>query len=89
MGSMVVICALLSYVMGILTGVVFRKRCLHDWEPVVERELPSRAEELKKAGENIAAWRDTEDLANIASKKFFAIISCKKCGAVKDFMTET
>jgi hypothetical protein len=64
-------------------------RCKHDWEPVVERELPSKAEELKKAGENIATWRHTDTLAEIASKTFFAIISCKKCGAVKQYTIKT
>lgn len=64
-------------------------RCLHDWEPVVERELPSKAEVLKANGENIASWRYTRDLEAIAQKTFFAIISCKKCGAVKQFVIKT
>lgn len=61
-------------------------RCRHDWEPVVERELPSRAETLHSVGENIAKW---DDPTEIASKCFFAIISCKKCGAVKEFEVRT
>lgn len=64
-------------------------RCRHDWEPVVERELPSKAEELAKQGENIKDWEDTDDLKAIASKTFFALISCKKCGAVKKYEVRT
>lgn len=75
-------------VVGLLLGAIF-KRCLHDWEPVVERELPSRAEELKKNGENIANWRFANDLKEISSKTFFAIVSCKKCGGVKEFSIRT
>ena len=64
-------------------------RCLRDWEPLVERELPARAEILKASGENIALWRRPEDLMKIAEKTFFAIISCKKCGAVKEYQVRT
>ena len=64
-------------------------RCKHDWEPVVERELPSKAEILKQSGENIATWRQPSQLAAIAEKTFFAVISCKKCGAVKEFKVRT
>ena len=64
-------------------------RCLHDWEPVVERELPSKAEVLKANGEEIWRWRLPEQLMQIASKTFFAIVSCKKCGAVKKYVIRT
>lgn len=64
-------------------------RCLHDWEPVVERELPSRVEVAKLAGEDIRTWRSAIHVAECSSKKFFAIISCKKCGAVKQFEIKT
>lgn len=64
-------------------------RCEHDWEPVVERELPSKAEILKANGEDISSWRDSRQLIKIAEKTFFAVISCKKCGAVKKFEIRT
>lgn len=63
--------------------------CLHDWEPVVERELPSKAEELKKNGEDISKWNSYKELQEISSKTFFAIVSCKKCGGIKDYTVET
>lgn len=64
-------------------------RCEHDWEPVVERELPSKAEILKAAGENLSTWRIPLQLMEAAKKTFFAIISCKKCGAVKNYTITT
>lgn len=64
-------------------------RCEHDWEPVVERELPSRVEVAKAAGEDIKTWRSAVHVANCSSKVFFAIISCKKCGAVKQYEVRT
>lgn len=75
-------------VVGLLLGSLF-KRCVHDWEPVVERELPSKAEELKKNGENISTWRLPSQLIEISSKTFFAIVSCKKCGGIKEFTAKT
>lgn len=81
---------------GFLGGVAagfflshFFRRCLHDWEPVVERELPSRAEELKKNGEDISTWPNPRTLMEIGSKTFFAIVSCKKCGGIKEFTAKT
>lgn len=64
-------------------------RCEHDWEPVVERELPSKAEILKANGEDISTWHSANQLSEIASKTFFAVISCKKCGAVKKYEIRT
>ena len=81
--------ALSSFVVMTLVVLWLIFRCKHDWEPVVERELPSKAEILKANGENIASWRQTEDLKDISSKTFFALISCKKCGAVKDYTVRT
>jgi hypothetical protein len=60
-------------------------RCLHDWEPVVERELPAVAEVIDKAEVN--RWGSAILTYKAGRKKFFAIISCKKCGAVKEFQT--
>lgn len=74
----------------IAVGCVFRAfRCLHDWEPVVERELPSQAEILKANGEDIKTWKHTSDLMEISKKTFVAIISCKKCGGVKQYVIRT
>jgi hypothetical protein len=82
--------AFLGVVVIAILFVVWRIfRCLHDWEPVVERELPSKAEILKANGEDLSTWRSTNQLASIAQKTFFAIISCKKCGAVKQFEVRT
>lgn len=79
-----------AFAVGFVTGALLcYRRCVHDWEPVVERELPSRAEELKKNGEDLATWRSTVQLAEIGSKTFFALVSCKKCGGVKEFTIRT
>jgi hypothetical protein len=79
-----------AFAVGFVTGALLcRRSCLHDWEPVVERELPSKAEELKKNGEDISTWRRPEYLLEISSKTFFAIVSCKKCGGVKEFTIKT
>jgi hypothetical protein len=64
-------------------------RCRHDWEPIVERELPSKAEELKKAGDDLSQWTVLDKLLKAATKTVVAIISCKKCGAVKIFKVTT
>ena len=60
-------------------------RCEHDWEPVVERELPSVADVLDNAEVN--RWSSAVLTYRAGRKKFFAIISCKKCGATKQFET--
>ena len=82
----------IGWALLLATGLLWRlfrgPRCAHDWEPVVERELPSRAEILKANGENLTRWNFTTDLRDAAIKIFFAIISCKKCGEVKEFRTE-
>jgi hypothetical protein len=79
-----------AFAVGFVTGaLLLRRHCIHDWEPVVERELPSRAEELKKHGEDLSTWRSTVQLAEISSKTFFALVSCKKCGGVKEFTIKT
>ncbi len=70
---------------GLLWRLIRAPRCLHDWEPVVERELPSVAEVLGK--EEVNSWRTSDNCYKAGRKKFFAIISCKKCGAVKEFET--
>jgi len=64
-------------------------RCKHDWEPLVERELPSKAEILKQAGQDMASWVHYKPMLEAASKVFFAIIGCKKCGATREFRQET
>jgi predicted nucleic-acid-binding Zn-ribbon protein len=82
-------CFLGGVLAGLLLGSFLKAKCVHDWEPVVERELPSRAEELKKNGEDLTTWRLPSQLMEIASKTFFAIVSCKKCGGIKEFQTKT
>lgn len=81
-----------SFLGGIFFGYLvscFFRRCIHDWEPVVERELPSKAEELKKHGEDLSTWRSPQQLMEASSKTFFAIVSCKKCGGIKEFQIKT
>lgn len=89
MNTNIAVCAFITLCAALLSWAHYILRCRHDWEPVVERELPSRAEELKKAGEDIRTWRHTGQLTEIARKTFFAIVSCKKCGAVKEFKVTT
>jgi hypothetical protein len=60
-------------------------RCKHDWEPVVERELPAVAEIIDKAEVN--RWGSAILTYKAGRRKFFAIVSCKKCGAIKEFKT--
>ena len=72
-----------------ITALFFRgDACKHDWEPVVERELPSRIEEFKKNGGEVDDL-DNEDALLASSKLFFGLVSCKKCGATKEFRAET
>ena len=63
--------------------------CQHEWKVAVERELPSKAEELKKAGENIAVGWSMSGLRLISSKTFCAILVCQKCGATREFIVKT
>jgi hypothetical protein len=60
-------------------------RCGHDWEPLVERELPAVAELIDK--QDIWRWPSIRMTYKAGRKKFFAIIGCKKCGEVKEFFT--
>lgn len=87
MNTSLVMVGVIAFLSLVVLYLLFR--CRHDWEPVVERELPSKAEELKKNGENIATWRSPSQLIQIATKTVVAIISCKKCGAVKIFKVTT
>jgi len=81
-------CFLGGILMGFFLSSLFKK-CIHDWEPVVERELPSKAEELAKHGEDLKTWRLPQQLMEASSKTFFAIVSCKKCGGIKEFQAKT
>lgn len=71
----------------VLAFFVLRRvfRCEHDWEPLVERELPAVAEVIDKTEVN--RWRSACLTYKAGRKKFFAVIGCKKCGATKEFMT--
>ena len=59
--------------------------CQHDWEPVVERELPAVVEVVGK--DQVARFTYAEAIHNAGRKKFFALVSCKKCGWLKEFET--
>jgi len=64
----------------------FAFMCRHAWKPVVERELPSRAEELNRVG---ATWETKDDTGEIASRTFVAVLACEKCGGCKKFVVRT
>lgn len=72
-----------SFVTSIFLWRAFR--CLHDWEPIVERELPAVADLIDK--DEVNRWADAVLTYNAGRKKFFAIIKCRKCGHVKVFET--
>lgn len=79
-----------AFAAGFMVGALLcYRRCIHDWEPVVERELPSKAEELKKNGEDMSTWTSQTALLDAGAKTFFALVSCKKCGGVKEFTITT
>lgn len=61
------------------------KPCGHDWEPLVERELPAVAEVIDK--DEVNRWSSSVLTYSAGRKKFFAIIGCKKCGETKEFTT--
>jgi hypothetical protein len=65
---------------------LFKKpHCGHDWEPLVERELPAVSELIDKAEVN--RWTNATLTYKAGRKKFFAVIGCKKCGETKEFST--
>ena len=59
--------------------------CLHDWDVAVERELPAPLEILGK--EEIRNWRSVNAIFASSQKKFYAILRCRKCGALREFST--
>lgn len=60
-------------------------RCNHDWEPLVERELPAVAELIEN--KEVNRWQSAILTYKAGRKKFFAIIGCKKCGETREFVT--
>ena len=58
-------------------------RCAHPWEFVDKTELPSRLEEMKKAGKFRPGT--SEELVRCAEKWIVIVIRCPKCGAVQVF----
>jgi hypothetical protein len=62
-----------------------KPRCGHDWEPLVERELPAVAEMVAK--EELSRWKSAVLTYSAGRKKFFAILGCKKCGETREFST--
>lgn len=80
----IAICALAWFgFLGMLWYVV--SRCSHDWQPLVERELPSVSEVLGQGQVN--TWWDIDLKYRAGRRKVFAIIGCKKCGKTKIFET--
>lgn len=78
------ICSLVIGVM-LVARLLRKPRCGHDWEPLVERELPAVAEMIPK--EEVSRWRSAVLTYSAGRKKFFAIIGCKKCGETREFTT--
>lgn len=58
-------------------------RCGHDWEPLVERELPAVAEMIDK--QEINRWVSAILTYKAGRKKFFAVVGCRKCGETREF----
>ena len=60
--------------------------CAHDWKLAVERELPSKAEELTKAQVSVASVINkcyASDFAGkLAEKRIVAVLTCAKCGSI-------
>lgn len=73
----------LAFALLVLHHLFFR--CAHDWEPLVERELPAVADVLGRG--EVSRWPSIPLTYKAGRKKFFAIIGCKKCGATKEFST--
>lgn len=74
---------------GALLGILaYLNRCAHDWQPVVERELPSRLEEAKKSGVSVSYFNEWR-IQSMPKKIYFAIIACRKCGCRRIFKVKT
>jgi len=58
---------------------VFGKRCLHQWEKIVETILPSGYEQMTKGDVTF----DKIGSVDMFQKKLVVILTCHKCGAVK------
>jgi hypothetical protein len=78
-----------AWALVIATGLLWRlvrgPKCGHDWEPVVERELPAVAEIIEKS--EIHRFVSAIVTYNAGRKKYFALVSCKKCGELREFTT--
>jgi hypothetical protein len=70
---------------GLLWRLVRGPRCAHDWEPVVERELPSVVEVVGQ--DQVGRYQHAPGIHNAGRKKFFALVSCKRCGWLQKFET--
>lgn len=67
-------------------ALYFTFRCKHAWTLVSDRDFPSRAEELKKAGftpHGMTLW--LSDVPKLGSKIYIAVLKCDRCGAIKTF----
>lgn len=60
-------------------------RCGHQWQPLVERELPSVSDVIGAA--EVQRFPGVTPTYKAGRRKFFAIIGCKKCGKTKIFET--
>lgn len=67
----------------LLVRLIRGPRCGHDWEPLVERELPAVADIIDK--HEVCRWESAVLTYRAGRKKFFAILGCKKCGETKEF----
>ena len=69
----------------LLHRLLRRQTCAHDWEPLVERELPAVAEVIDP--KDVARWRSATLTYKAGRKKFFAVLGCRKCGETREFET--
>lgn len=67
--------------------LLFGKQCEHAWQVVVEREFPSITERMSAAGR---VW--IEDPTPIPEQNFtrlsYFILTCPKCGALREFRVD-
>lgn len=65
-----------------------RDLCCHAWTLAADKEFPSRLEEAKKHWRNLTGM-DFGQFGSMCSKVYFAVLKCDKCGATKEFRSES
>ena len=63
---------------------MFRTKCSHDWNKLVETVLPSGYEQMAQAGESS---REIKGVGSVLfMKKLVVVLCCRKCGKVKSIV---